>query len=424
MGYGKFGFPSMTNKALGSPKDLSFNSAQGGQILLRVTDIILDENHPKYNKGLSQLGTIEGNKISPDGTVDTKIINANPSPNGMFKYPTVNEYVVAWRTVSPNEPSGMWVYGNPVSVWGILSPNVSPFPTSTLDLTPPTQKLDYTQVEAGAFNVVDNTVQEISFNSPNAPSQATFIEKTNIHPLMPFMGDIIYEGRWSNSLRFGSTTKSKSTYRNNWSTSGKNGDPITILRNGQPRNATDFGAEPITENIKNDLSSIYLTSYQKLPFSIANEEFKSYVKSLEPTLPSSFTSPQIIANSSRVIINAKDDSVLISGQKSVGISSNDSVNIESKQVYIDSTDIKLGSTNASQPVLKGNDTVELLKQLTTIMQGLSQILQVTQIYPEGVPIPDAASLVISGQANDALKAIMNRLNDDKNGIKSNFVKVL
>jgi hypothetical protein len=424
MGYGKFGFPSMTNKALGSPKDLSFNNAQGGQILLRVTDIILDENHPKYNKGLSQLGTIEGNKISPDGTVDTKIINANPSPNGMFKYPTVNEYVVAWRTVSPNEPSGMWVYGNPVSVWGILSPNVSPFPTSTLDLTPPSQKLDYTQVEAGAFNVVDNTVQEISFNSPNAPSQATFIEKTNIHPLMPFMGDIIYEGRWGNSLRFGSTTKSKSTYRNNWSTSGKNGDPITILRNGQPRNATDFGAEPITENIKNDLSSIYLTSYQKLPFSIANEEFKSYVKSLEPILPSSFISPQIIANSSRVIINAKDDSVLISGQKSVGISSNDSINIESKQVYMDSTDIKLGSVNASQPVLKGNDTVELLKQLTTIMQGLSQILQVTQIYPEGVPIPDAASLVISGQANDALKAIMNRLNDDKNGIKSNFVKVL
>ena len=423
MAYGKFGFPSMTNKALGSPKDLNFSGAQGGQILLRVTDIILDENHPKYNKGLSQLGTIEGNKISPDGTVDTKIINANPSPNGMFKYPTVNEYVVAWRTVSPNEPSGMWVYGNPVSIWGILSPNVSPFPTSTLDLTPPSQQLDYTQVEAGAFNVVDNTVQEISFNSPNAPSQATFIEKTNIHPLMPFMGDIIYEGRWSNSLRFGSTTKSRSIYRNNWSSEGKNGDPITILRNGQPKNATSFGAEPITENISNDLSSIYLTSYQKIPFSIANENFNSYEKTFEPKTPSSFTSPQIILNSSRVVINAKDDSVLISGQQSVGISSNSSVNIESKQVYIDGIDVRLGSAGATQPVLKGNDTVELLKQLTTIMQGLSQILQVAQIYPSGVAIPDAASLVISGQANDALKAIMNRLNDDKNGIKSNFVKV-
>jgi hypothetical protein len=423
MAYGKFGFPSMTNKALGSPKDLNFSSAQGGQILLRITDIILDENHPKYklNKGLSQIGAIEGNKVNPDGTADTKIINATPSPNGMFKYPTVNEYVIAWRTVSPNEPSGMWVYGNPVSVWGILTPNVSPFPTSTLDLTPPSQKLDYTQVEAGAFNIVDNTVQEISFNSPNAPSQATFIEKTNIHPLMPFMGDIIHEGRWGNSLRFGSTTKSRSTYRNNWSTSGNNGDPITILRNGQPSNSTNFGAEPITENVSNDLSSIYLTSYQKLPFSIANENFFSYTT--PPITPSTFNLPQIIANSSRVVINAKDDSVLISGQKSVGISSNDSVNIESKQVYIDGIDVKLGSKNATQPVLKGNDTVELLKQITTIMQGISQILQTAQIYPAGVAIPDAASLVVSGQANDALKAIMNRLNDDKNGIKSNFVKV-
>jgi hypothetical protein len=107
----------------------------------------------------------------------------------------------------------------------------------------------------------------------------------------------------------------------------------------------------------------------------------------------------------------------------VGISSNDSINIESKQVYVDGIDIKLGSKNATQPVLKGNDTVELLKQITTIMQGISQILQTAQIYPAGVAIPDAASLVVSGQANDALKAIMNRLNDDKNGIKSNFVKV-
>jgi hypothetical protein len=424
MAYGSFGFPSMTNKALGSPKDLSFNSAQGGQILLRITDIILDENHPKYqvSKGLAQIGTIEGNKVSPDGTVDTKIVNATPSPNGMFKYPTVNEYVLAWRTVSPNEPSGMWVYGNPVSVWGILSPNVSPFPTSTLNLTPPSQQLDYTQVEAGAFNVVDNTVQEISFNSPNAPSQATFVEKTNIHPLMPFMGDIIHEGRWSNSLRFGSTTKSRSTYRNNWSTSGNNGDPITILRNGQPRNASDFGAEPITENVSNDLSSIYLTSYQKLPLGIANENFISY--STPPLSPSTFAFPQIIANSSRVVINAKDDSVLISGNKSVGISSNDSVNIESKQICIDGIEIKLGSQNATQPVLKGNDTVEVLKQMTAIIQGLSQILQVAQIYPAGVPIPDAASLVVSGQANDALDSIMNYLKDEKNGIKSNFVKVL
>jgi hypothetical protein len=83
---------------------------------------------------------------------------------------------------------------------------------------------------------------------------------------MPYMGDVIYEGRWGNSIRFGSTVKSKSQYSNPWSRSGNNGDPITIVRNGQNKLANEFGAEPITENIKNDLSSIYLTSTQALPY--------------------------------------------------------------------------------------------------------------------------------------------------------------
>ncbi len=36
------------------------------------------------------------------------------------------------------------------------------------------------------------------------------------------------------------------------SNAGNNGDPITIIRNGQPQNSKDFGAEPITENVNND----------------------------------------------------------------------------------------------------------------------------------------------------------------------------
>jgi hypothetical protein len=38
---------------------------------------------------------------------------------------------------------------------------------------------------------------------------------------MPFMGDSLLEGRHGQSLRFGSTAKSKSEKENNWSNSGK-----------------------------------------------------------------------------------------------------------------------------------------------------------------------------------------------------------
>jgi hypothetical protein len=257
---------------------------------------------------------------------------------------------------------------------------------------------------------------DINLNSPVNPSQNTFIEKTNIHPLMPFMGDFIIEGRHGQSLRFGSTSKSQSEKKNNWSTSGENGDPITILKNGQPNDLDDQGWIPVTENIKKDLSSIYLTSTQKIPFSLANENFISYTT--PPPTPASFNSPQIILNSDRVILNAKTDSVLISGQKSVGLSANESINLEAKQIYIDGNDIKLGNKNATQPILKGDDTVILLKQVITELLNISTALKTIQIFPGGVPSPDP---IIGPTANIAatnLNTILQQI--DK--IKSNFVK--
>jgi hypothetical protein len=65
------------------------------------------------------------------------------------------------------------------------------------------------------------------------------------------MGDSLMEGRYGQSIRFGSTAKSLSHYRNNWSESGHNGDPISIIRNGQPEKLKDDrGWIPITEDLK------------------------------------------------------------------------------------------------------------------------------------------------------------------------------
>jgi hypothetical protein len=239
---------------------------------------------------------------------------------------------------------------------------------------------------------------------------------------MPFMGDVLHEGRHGQSMRFGSTSKSQSQNKNNWSTSGLNGDPITILRNGQPNNSNDEGWVPILEDIKEDLSSIYLTSYQKIPLSLSNENFKSY--HTPPTTPSQYTQPQLIFNSDRIILNSKSNDILLSAFKSTYISSLESVNIESKQIIIDSTDIKLGSKTASQPVLKGNDTVTLIMQLTTEVRNISKTLETIKAYPNGVPTPDATINAISQISTKNLNKILDILNDDVNGIKSNFVKTI
>jgi hypothetical protein len=380
----KFGFPALTNRATNGNSPKNFSKGKKALLIVRVVDIILDENHPLIvngTYGLDSLGLIIGAGNTP--STFGKIYPALPLNPNSKKYPIVNEQVELVQSFTPNSNGPQFFYREPLGLFGSSTPNGNQFPALTQNIAPPSQNLDYTQINNGAVNVTNNQTPQLVASSPNNPSQANFVEKSDIHPLMPFEGHILYEGRFGNSIRFGSTSKSLSKYANNWSTEGNNGDPILILRNGQPVNSTPEGWIPVTEDIKNDLSSIYLTSYQKLQnFSVASEVYSSYVN--PPTPPSQFTSPQIALNSDRIIINAKTDSVLLSSQKSIGMSTNGSVNIDSKSFYISSNDIKLGSKNATEPVLKGDTTVELLKQLTKAVQDLATILQVEKNWPGGV----------------------------------------
>jgi hypothetical protein len=233
------------------------------------------------------------------------------------------------------------------------------------------------------------------------------------------MGDSLMEGRYGQSIRFGSTAKSKSEISNNWSSTGNNGDPITILRNGQPTNVSDRGWIPITENISQDLSSIYLTSYQTIPFSIANENFVSYTT--KPTTPASYANPQVILNSDRIILNAKNDSILISGQNSVGISSNGSVNLEStSEMNLSSKLVRLGGVKANQSVLRGDETVAYLKVLITELQNLSEALKVVQDWPSGAPVPNPVLLTAANSAVEVFENVYNEIDS----VKSKTVKTL
>jgi hypothetical protein len=397
------------------------NGLKGQSVAARVIDIVLDENHPKFNDvgQWNGIGAIFYEFVNQSGTANT-FNYALPYDSQIKTYPLVNEIVLLLslpnQQMGSNTANTSYFYLKPLGIWN--HPHHDAYPNLLDEKLNNKQASDYSKTENGSVRRVIDGSTDINLNSPVNPSQNTFIEKTNIHPLMPFMGDSLLEGRHGQSLRFGSTAKSKSKYTNNWSLSGENGDPITILRNGQPSNVTDEGWTPITENIKNDLSSIYLTSYQKLPFSLANENFVSY--STPPITPASFNLPQIILNSDRIILNAKSDSVLISGQKSVGLSSNNSINIESKQIYLDGNDVRLGSKNATQSVLKGDDTVEILKRVITELINISTALKTSQIFPGGVPSPDPVVGPVSNIAASNLNTILQQV--DK--LKSNFVKTI
>lgn len=408
----KFGFPAMTNRALDNKAPNLSSSNEKDRFLVRVISIDIDET-----KGFTQIGVLKGEKINPTGIPTGKIITPiYPSSTSIKRFPVLDEYVWVWKSLAPNSVGGQWLWEGPISLYGIASPNANIYPSFLSKNKPKSQQLNYNQVEIGAPNIIDNNFQ----NQPQRNlTNYTFVEKSNIHPLFPFSGDTIFEGRWGNSIRFGNTSKIQGKFSNTWSSAGNNGDPITILRNGQDPNSSDFGAEPIVENIKKDLSSIYLTSTQKLStLGLANENFNSYTT--PPITPSTFNSPQIILNSDRVILNAKKDSILISGEKSVGLLSNNSINIESKQIYLDGNDIRLGNKNANESILLGDTTVELLRIVINELLNISKTLETSQIYPGGVPSIDPIMNPVATLASNNLDKVLIQL--DK--IKSNYVKTI
>ena len=402
---------------------------KGGIQVGRVTDIILNSDYPDIDKygGLNGIGTIffELNNFVSDGRGIAK-----PFFPQVSAYPLVNEMVLIFRlpdtNIGKNTSEESFYYINMISLWNHPHHNAYPNPVTSNDL-PLSQQKDYQQTQAGSVRRVTDESTEIDLNSPIAISQQTFVERPNIHPLLPFAGDVIYQGRWGNSIRFGSTAQSvnttsgrvdKNPYLNDWSSTGENGDPIIIIRNGQPTDASPQGWVPITEKINTDLSSIYQTSTQKIPIQVASENYNSYLT--PPETPSQYTKPQVIINSDRLVFNAKTDSVLLSAEKSVGLSSNDSLNFNSKNYIVAAGSIKLGSKDATEPLVKGETLYKNLTQVVDALITLVNVMEVQQLWPGGVPTPDGATSITARTTRD----ILDNVKKDLVNIKSKVSKTV
>jgi hypothetical protein len=366
----------------------------------RVKDVILDDTHPLFEEfgGWNGIGTI----LYEDITIPGNTAAAKPY-FGNIKYIPVLEEIV-WLVALPSTEMGGNALRNgistltnqyyicPVSLWN--HPHHNAYPTFP-DRLPESQQKDYQQTQAGSVRRVTDQSTEIELGS-------TFLERAGVHPLQPYQGDLIYEGRWGNSIRFGSTVNN-SSIKNTWSKSGENGDPITIIRNGQHEDGKDPWV-PQVEDINKDKSSIYLTSTQNIPIEPSSFKTKSYDNA--PTNPSRFAGEQIILNSGRLFFNSKTDSILFSSADTINLNAVNSVNIDAPKTVIQSDEVLLGDKNAKESVILGDkflsDLQKLLISLTTLTQALST--------PIGTPIPFVPNMVIPAPAIDAKIKAQNMLN--------------
>lgn len=346
----------------------------------RVIDVILDETHPDFEiyGSWNSIGIIKYELINfPEREQVVKKI-AKPLLANTKTFPLKNEIVFLIRLPDTNSLNNLtnneiYYYLNVISLWNHPHHNAFPNPLNNNTISE-SQNKDYKSIGDGNVRRVTDKSTDINLNSSN-DSGGKFKEKTNIHPILPFTGDSIFEGRFGNSIRLGSTIKSKSQYQNNWSTTGNEGDPITILRNGQPTNSSDEGWLPTVESINNDLSSIYLTSTQRIPINVSSKNYSGISADQIPTYPISYKENQIILNSGRILFNSITDSILLSSQKIISISANEDIGISTrKNVTLTGDLIKLGGINAGESLLLGDSFIKQFKALLEAMNLLCDVL--------------------------------------------------
>lgn len=166
-------------------------------------------------------------------------------------------YIIPGPGIGLNDTIGAqeYYYLPPFGLWN--SPHHNAFPA--LD-----EVVDYSNAATlGYSQTMDGTPNNPSTSSLPYPLGNNFLELANIKGLRPFVGDVTLEGRWGNSIRFGSSLKSNQS-ENYWARSNNDGDPIIMIRNGQGNQIDKKGWIPTIENINVDKSSIYLTAGQEI----------------------------------------------------------------------------------------------------------------------------------------------------------------
>lgn len=203
----------------------------------------------------------------------------------------------------------------------------------------------YLTTLAPASNINSNLLTGLSKSGlTNTKPGETFTE-TDVAILQAYEGDVIVEGRWGNSIRFGSSIDTKKAVVDilpNYL--GESGAPIILLSN-QKTYSTKF----VTENIETDASSLYLTSTQRINNLTTSNPVASDIA------VSKFNRSQLIGVADRVVLKSKTDSVIVDGKHSI---------------EINAPTIYLGSLDKSQkePMLHSGAVVSLLNKIVAILK--------------------------------------------------------
>ena len=318
-----------------------------------VIDVILNEEDlpleadgtPTY----SLIGAIKGRMVnSQHKQPESRLGWIQPMDANIKQYPLIGEYVIVGRYL------GRYYYAQTINMLG--SPNSNSYPGYSGDKASLTDNTTRRHAhnrsrEVGATKTPNKAASgEVTVGDPFEPNPL-------IRQLQPTFGDVIFNGRLGQSIRFGSNPDTL--------------EPNILIRAGQLTDAEAFGKtadvddlknnanKPVTEDINADGSSLWITSDQEVPLEFAAKTTDELYPPLDVK--------QIILNTDNIIFNAKNDGwIFLFGGTQINLVAGQVATIDAPFVY-------LGSPEATEPVVKGQILVDLLLELIGILDGIHTV---------------------------------------------------
>ena len=265
--------------------------------------------------------------------------------------------------------------------------------------TQPTSK-NYSNVQSTGIS------RSSSDKSANYDGYGNYFEaNTNIKYLKLYEGDTLIQSRFGSSIRFSGYNNSENEF-----------SPTITIRNGEnPQTLNNPNGTSTEEDINNDGNIILLSSGNRLvdwqlPTENTKESFFSY--------PNELRGNQILLNSDRIILSAKNAEMIGVAKKDIGFITDGQFSIDATQginittdnhIFVDTKNrdvnfnigngtIALGTDGALEAAVKGETLKDILYDFMVI------VAQQIFVTPSGPTAPGPTN-------NPQINALVTRLND-------------
>lgn len=313
-----------------------------------VVNVIRSSDHPDFQSN-SDIGRAKVRRtVSEFDREEDALSYAIPARADVRSYPLKHELVLVLTI------HGQLYYFDTINFRNNPNQTAAPFFSINQSPTEEGTREDYQDARQG-FTRQQSDSPEVNIGGDD------FEVDKDIKPLEHAVGDRIYEGRFGQSIRLGRD---------------EDQNPTIKVRVGQRDevNESDF-LETFEEKINEDPSSIYITEDSTVDLEPATIDSDQHLFSADES--PDFEGAQILANSDRIVMNAKESQIQAFATEEINFVAGDDFTVDA------SGQIRLGTENDQEPAVRGQQLVDRLESLLRTLQNETHP---TPAGPSGPPV--------------------------------------